>query len=65
MQMPKTYKDYLNELEVGHGIVITPEKRSVWSTIVNRMNGSTKKQFVIRTNREISETRVWRLADAE
>lgn len=65
MQMPKTYKDCLNELEVGQGVVITSEKRSVWSTVINRLHGRTNKQFAIRTNRENGEIRVWRLADVD
>jgi|GEM_PF-3398808 len=64
IEMPKTYKQLLDELEVGGSILISKEKRDSWSTNITRMHAATNKQFIIKTSREEpKETRVWRLSD--
>jgi len=63
IEMPKTYGEQLNELEVGGSILIDLDKKTSWQTNVARLNGSTSKVFTIRTDRKTKEIRVWRLAD--
>ncbi len=66
IEMPKTYMERLNELEVGGSILIETSKktaRTIWSNHITVLHRETNKQFTIRTNRETKEVRVWRLAD--
>lgn len=63
IEMPKTYGELLNELEIGGSILIDPDKKTSWQTNVARLNSSTHKCFTIRTDRRTKEIRVWRLTD--
>jgi len=65
IEMPKTYKEELEELGVGESIAIEKDKRQTWSNAIYTAQGKTNKQFCIRTIRATGEIRVWRLADAE
>jgi hypothetical protein len=59
IEMPKTYTEQLDELEVGESILIDKSKKPSWQTTIGRFND---KVFSIRTSRdEKKEIRVWRL----
>lgn len=60
--MPKTYKERLDELEIGGSIAIT-DNRQTWANHISMMHRDTAKQFAIRTNRDTKEMKVWRLED--
>ena len=66
IEMPKTCRESLDELEIGGSILIDSDKnynRSVWANAITAVHRDTHKQFTIRTNRETKEVRVWRLND--
>ncbi|MDB5144223.1 MAG: hypothetical protein JWQ66_2936 [Mucilaginibacter sp.] len=64
--MPKTYKEQLDDLEIGDNILISLDNRQTWANHIWAAHRDTNKQFTIRTNRqEPKETRVWRLPDLE
>lgn len=65
IEMPKTYREKLDELPIGGNILIKEDKRIVWSNNITAMRRDTKKQFTIRTNPDTKEMRVWRLADTQ
>lgn len=61
IEMPKTYRERLEELNQGESILIDPAKRGIWSTIKSALHRDSDKHFSIRTDPDTKEKRVWRL----
>jgi len=61
--MPKTYREQLDELEIGESLPIEESKRVAWANTITAMHRDTFKQFTIRTNRVTREVSIWRLDD--
>lgn len=61
IEMPKTYKERLDELNVGGSILIDAAKSRVWSTSLSEMHKDTDKRFSLRTDPLTEDKRVWRL----
>ena len=57
--MPLTRPEQLEMLEIGESILIDEVTRSGWARATSRYTG--EKKFIIRTDRETLEIRVWRL----
>ena len=65
MELPKSRREKLDELEKGECIVISLEERQKYSTEITRSfykKPDNTKVFTIRTDRQKSITGVWRLA---
>ena len=61
IEMPKTYHQLLDEIEVGYSMAIPKEKRNSWQSFITKLSGP--KVFKIKTIRETGEIRIWRLED--
>jgi hypothetical protein len=60
-EMPKTYRERLDELEKGESLLINNSSRASWANNITAANRDTDKQFTIRTHPDTKEIRVWRL----
>lgn len=64
MEMPKTRKEKLDELEKGDYLLIPLEEKASYSTEIQRSFHSvakSKKLFTIRTDKQTGLIGVWRL----
>lgn len=70
IEMPKTYREQLEALEVGQNILIKEKLRKSWANFISTRfyNNSTGKKFTIRATDHqnevgdtIKEVRIWRL----
>lgn len=60
IEMPKTLRERLDELEIGGNILIDADSRGVWANTITALHRDGHKQFTIRTQPETNEIRVWR-----
>jgi hypothetical protein len=65
IEMPKTYRERLDELNVGGFIdILSVEERNKFSTTMYRdfhNKAGNTKQFTIRTDKETNQKAIWRI----
>lgn len=61
VEMPKTWPEKLNAMEINESISIDNDSIQVAKNAVSRIHESTDKQFTFRTIKQTGEKRVWRL----
>lgn len=65
IEVPKTYKAQIDEMEIGDSFPINKEKRDSYANVISAFHRDTNRRYRIVTDRDTLETKVWRLEDVK